>query len=289
MSSDVNTDSEQHRATLLIAPSKNEIPQLLHEPIIATCLASIELQGCFTLALSGGSLPNFLSTLSDTFKEMSIDPQFDKWHVCLADERLVPSTDDDSNLKALKENMLDKVNIPPEQVYGIDESLLHLPNSSKEIAKSYELNVIDKLLALSGGKLDCAVLGFGPDGHTCSLFPNHELLKESEKRVTYLEDSPKPPPKRITLTYPVLNNARCVIFCGAGSSKNPILKDSFEQIVESNDGSEEYEVVMRIYDEGDESSIPLYPCAMVRTADPVIWVVDADAAEGLNIKKVAEE
>ena len=267
---------EEPEAILVIADTKKDIPKLLHEPIVAVSLTAIESHGCFTIALSGGSLPQFLSGISKTFEDLSIDPRFDKWHVCLADERCVPVTHDDSNIKNIQEHFLKDVGIPEEQIYPIDESLL--VEGSAAVASAYEKNVITKLLSMSEGKLDCAVLGFGPDGHTCSLFPFHELLKEETKLVASIDDSPKPPPSRITLTYPVLNSACCVVFCGAGASKNKILAGSFETITPCSDESGTYNVVMK--EPNDK-----YPCAAVRTTgSPIIWVIDSDAADGLTFE-----
>ena len=68
------------------------------------------------------------------------------------------------------------------------------------------------------------LLGIGPDGHICSLFPEHKLLDETSLWVGSLSNSPKPPSSRITLTFPVINNSKYCIFALTGSGKADIVK-----------------------------------------------------------------
>ena len=267
--------------TLIVSPSKTDVPNHLNLAIVDICANAIAARRVFTVALSGGSLPSFLSSIRYAFEKKNVDPCFDLWHVILADERCVPSTDPDSNLGTLHTELFSTISVPVKQIYGINED--KLTESTDAVAKDYELIVKD-ILKKSEGLIDLAVLGFGPDGHTCSLFPGHSLLHEEKKMVAPIEDSPKHPPCRITLTYPVLNTlTRHVIFCGAGDSKAPILQDIFDSVSYTDsalDGSMVYKIIMK-------EPYP-YPCSgvlpnSIDTENTLTWVVDNDAMVGVRI------
>ncbi|KAG7338219.1 6-phosphogluconolactonase [Nitzschia inconspicua] len=299
---------------LLVAETKADVGPALNNVIVSMAQTAIQDRGMFTIALSGGSLPTFLTELPKAFTDANIDPQWDRWHVLLADERCVPLESEDSNMGAIQNEFLQYTTIPSSQVYGIDPSLVQPnavdPINVELIAKEYET----KLLQVLAGKttdttttttttptttttikdnrkstllLDLAVLGFGPDGHTCSLFPNHPLLEETNQFVASIDDSPKPPPERITLTFPMLNsNTRHVVFCGAGTSKQEVVQKVFVTATKndhqdtttgtstctctSNSSSvTEYQVEM--------ASPPPYPCAMVQPLESLTWIIDQDA------------
>ena len=123
--------------------------------------------------------------------------------------------------------------------------------------------------------LDLVLLGFGEDGHTCSLFPDHPLLLERHAYVAALTDSPKPPSQRITFTFRTLNeHSRNVFFCGTGEAKSPILRDILQgthpthtTVGEGDD--RHHQLLAHVY--------PKYPCGMVRPKERLVYLVD-DAA-----------
>jgi len=272
-----------YTAKVLIAPSKSSIGNVLADQIVQTCQVALQLRDVFTIALSGGSLPSFLQTLSTRFEQANIDPEWRKWHVLLADERCVVSTDADSNLGSIRTNFTNNVPIPTKQIYGIDETFLKLSESTEIIAISYEEEVVKPLLQKCSGMLDCVVLGFGPDGHTCSLFPNHPLLNKHTRLVAPIDDSPKPPSSRITLTFKVLNKlSRQIIFCGAGSSKRPILEAVFENDGRRTKGqTSKKDANVKTFEVEMVTPAP-FPCGMARPQqqgkDSLVWVVDKDAS-----------
>ncbi|KAI4461562.1 6-phosphogluconolactonase [Holotrichia oblita] len=143
----------------------------------------------------------------------------------------------ESNLKNILEDV-SKVSIEEKNIFKIGIS-------ASEAAKEYIQQMEQYFKKGAVPEFDVLLLGMGPDGHICSLFPGHKLLDETSVWVAPIEDSPKPPPCRITLTLPVVNNARNCIFVATGEDKADIAKkvliDKDEQLpaarVQPNSGN----------------------------------------------------
>ena len=187
---------------------------------------AIAARGRFTVALSGGSLPRILGpALTAEPQRAQID--WPRWHIFWADERCLPLTDPESNYAVARQYIFEHVNIPPTQIYPVDDTL-----APAAAARAYQ-DTLAQVFQPDSGQLpsfDLILLGMGEDGHTASLFPGHPLLHERERWVTPIFDSPKPPPARVTLTLPVLNHARQVIFITAGTSKATALAQIFKKM-----------------------------------------------------------
>lgn len=224
--------------------------------------------GVFRVAVSGGSLPKTLAKalLAPSNGSKEDTPDFPKWEIFYADERCVPLDHDDSNHKLVKQDLLDKIpqDLGQPKVFPIDEQYLDDP---KEMADQYEKTLVSIFAARDSVKLplfDLLLLGCGPDGHTCSLFPDHPLLREQDAWVLSISDSPKPPPKRITLSLPVVLHAAKIGFVATGGGKQDILKKIFETEQGSN-----------------------LPSGLVNkgAGEKVSWFCDASATEGVNFPR----
>ncbi|KAK4050782.1 suppressor of los1-1 [Microbotryomycetes sp. JL201] len=236
----------------------DELADGLASFVLAAQDEALKKASTFKLAISGGSLPKSLGKLVDRQ-----DVKWDKWQVTpspisrafvdgipvehaltfymwschgvvdrevfFADERVVPLDHADSNFLANDDNLFSHVPIPRQNIHVIDTTKLDDPEA---VADDYEKQMIATFVgqnAIAFPRFDLILLGVGPDGHTCSLFPGHPLLDEMDGWVAYLTDSPKPPPTRITLTFPVLNHAHRVAFVATGEGKQEILHKAIDQ------------------------------------------------------------
>lgn len=216
---------------LFAFPSVDELSSKLRTYIITCQNAGLTRHDAFKVAVSGGSLPKVLAQALLTPPTSAEDTiQFAKWEIFFADERAVPLDHEDSNYGLLKKELLDK--IPAEMgqptVHPID--VAHL-DDVQELADQYEQLLVRSFASRDSVKLpifDLLLLGCGPDGHTCSLFPGHALLRETDAWVAPIEDSPKPPPRRITLSLPVVTHGVKIAFVATGAGKKDIMREIFE-------------------------------------------------------------
>jgi len=165
-------------------------------------------RACY-LALAGGETPR------GCYERLAQAPYGESlpWasvFVYWSDERQVPLDDPASNYAMAKAALLDHVPIPPEQVFPLvgdpTPALRRVPAD-----------------ASGRPRFDVIHLGLGDDGHTASLFPGSPALHEAQALVAVVHDAPKPPPERLTLTLPVINAARAVLFMVKGASKRDAL------------------------------------------------------------------
>lgn len=223
----------------------------------------IKERGAFTIVLSGGDLLESLGKLVEAPYKESLD--WSKWYVFWLDERVVPKKHPDSNYLLAYDHFLSKVPILPGNVYAINDALSaegaaedyetclrHLVNSTPIITRS----------AINGfPKFDLMLVGMGPDGHVASLFPGHPLVQEKEKWVTFIKDSPKPPPERITFTFPVINSSANIALVIVGDATAHAVHVALDDV---------------------ENSIVL-PIQMVSPEGTLTWFLDNGAASKLKM------
>ena len=171
-----------------------------------------------SLALPGGSVAEaFLPPLAAATLDWSRIDLF--W----CDERAVPPDHADSNFRIAKELLIDRIAIDPGRVHRMKGESTDFTSA----AVDYEREMFAALGAPP--RLSLALLGVGPDGHVCSLFPGHPALDETSRFVVAVTDSPKPPLARLTLTLPALADA-FVVIAAFGASKAAVIGEALRDL-----------------------------------------------------------
>ena len=236
-------------------PTLEALSTAAAELFCQTANQSVREHDHFTVALSGGSTPRLL------YEYLSLEPYlsripWSKTHVFWGDERYASSDSSDSNFGMASQALLRHVPLPVEHVHRIPTELA----SPEQTAAAYEatlrncLSVFDLRSQQNNLPVfDLILLGMGPDGHTASLFPESPVLEE-QTRWAAATPAPRlnPPVRRITLTYPVLNAGKTVLFLVSGKEKHALV----QQILEH-----------------PQQAYQQYPAARVNPSGNLIWML----------------
>ena len=170
---------------------------------------AVAARNCFVMAVSGGKSPwVMLRALANE------DVPWKKVHVFQVDERVAPAGDPDRNLTHLTESLLSHAPLPPSQIHAMPVEAADLEAAARAYAETLES------LAGSPPVLDLAHLGLGPDGHTASLVPGDPVLDVTDRDVALT--GVYQGRRRMTLTYPVLNRSRRILWLVTGKDKVPM-------------------------------------------------------------------
>ncbi|KAL6878165.1 hypothetical protein ACP4OV_012335 [Aristida adscensionis] len=253
-----------------IFESSDEMATDLAEYISQVSEISVKERGYFAIALSGGPLVRFLRKLCEAPYSKTLD--WSKWYIFLAEERAVAKNHVESNYKLIKEEFLSKVPSLSGHVYSINDNA-----TVEEAAADYEFVIRQLVKVRTIGvsesndcpKFDLILLNMGSDGHVASLFPNHPALELKDDWVTYITDSPEPPPERITFTLPVINSASNIAIVATGEDKAKAVSSA-------------------ISDRGDGLDAPSMPARMVQPSEgKVVWFLEKAAASHIDAKNDA--
>jgi 6-phosphogluconolactonase len=238
--------AESLSAQLVVAPDLDALSAEVARRMTALVAGALADRGRCTVALAGGRTPERLYRMLSGEHRLGAPWQLVEWF--WSDERCVPPDHAESNYRMTREALLAPLHIAPDMAHRIRGE-----QDPDTAAAGYDALLRDRL---TGGRFDLVLLGVGADGHTASLFPGSPALEERERWAVAVDAGPAlPVRRRVTLTYPVLDQAGTVFMLVSGATKR--------------------EAVGRIL-AGDGSA----PAARVRPAGTLVWFMDAAARGG---------
>lgn len=225
---------------------------------LAEEIASVlEFRGKASIVLTGGGTGiGVLQHLSE--RGGHID--WSRVHLYWGDDRFVAEDDDERNFRQARLALLDKVDVPAENVHPMAASDGAFGDDISAAAEGYERELAAQAEpGQPAPDFDVHLLGMGPEGHINSLFPHTDAVRERERLVLAVEESPKPPPRRITLTLPAIQRSREVWLIVSGSGKA-------DAVAAAVNGADPDEV----------------PAAGAVGRDATVWLLDDAAAAKLD-------
>ena len=178
---------------------------------------SVNLQGRFCVALSGGRTPKRLYEILASQPFLN-DVPWNHTHIFWGDERCVPADHKQSNALMVRQALLTHVPVPRNQIHPI------LCHESPERSAQHYRDLLNNFYSGDAPVFDLVLLGLGENGHTASLFPHDEILKDQDAWTAsvYIKEQDM---NRVTLMPAVINRARLVVFLVSGGSKASVLKE----------------------------------------------------------------
>jgi 6-phosphogluconolactonase len=236
-----------------IYPATSDLDLAAEGEVLGIIGRAVVERGVCTVSLSGGETPRGLYRRLAALPPGRA-PEWARIHICFGDERMVSPDDPESNYGMVRDELICRIPLPAGHVHRIRGE--RAPDAA---AAEYATD-LERTLSLSGGRFDCVLLGLGADGHTASLFPGNDVIREREKTVREVY-VPALAAWRVTVTLPVINGARNVLFLVSGMKKNDIVRRVLET-------------------PGPDAEIP---ATLVDPPDaPVHWMLDVDAASLLR-------
>jgi 6-phosphogluconolactonase len=258
MTTPITEPAPANGAKLEIFPDQAALSRAAAEAIVSAAEAAVEQSGSFTIALSGGPAPKpVFELLADEREPFRARFPWQHTHFFWGDERPVPPDHPESNYRLAYDNMLSKVPVPERNVHRVRGEL----PEAQEAAALYESAVRDHfgLGEAEFPKFDLMWQGLGANGHTASLFPGTSALAE-HRHIVVANWVEKLRAHRITMTYPVLNNAATVLFLVSGEKP----ADALSQVLF-----------------GRQLSTPLPAQLVAPSSGRLIFLVDQEAASRL--------
>jgi 6-phosphogluconolactonase len=224
--------------------------------LVEAITAAVDKRGAAHIVLTGGGTGiGLLKRVGERGEKID----WSKVHLYWGDDRFVPEDDDERNYKQAREALLDHIAIPGANVHPMSASGAEFGDDLDAAALDYA-----QVLAANADDgqptpdFDVHLLGMGPEGHINSLFPDTPAVRETERLVLGVPDSPKPPPQRITLTLPAIQRSREVWLVVSGAGKA-------EAVAAAIGGAKPVDV----------------PAAGAVGRDATVWLLDEDAASKL--------